>query len=281
MKFKNFIPLILAVSLIIPISAKTKTKTVFEDFDTVNLPVLMYHSINPKPDKTGKYVITPQNFENDIRYLKEKGYTAISAKELLKYVNLCEPLPEKPVLITFDDGMYNNMEYALPILEKYDFCAVFSVVGSYADEYTKNNIVNPDYSYLRWCDINELSDNSRIEFGNHSYNFHNISGERYGTEKKKSENTLDYIDAFFEDTQKLQSEFLQNCNFKPFIYTYPFGSYSEESYNVLKKMGFLISFSCTQGINKISHNGECLYKLKRYNRDGRLTTYDFFKKLKI
>lgn len=258
-----------------------KTKSVFEDFEPIRLPVLMYHSINPKQEKAGKYVITPENFENDLKYLKEKGYTSITAKELVKYVNLCEPLPEKPIMITFDDGMYNNMEYALPLLEKYGYSAVFSIVGSYADEYTKSDIVNPDYSYLRWADIKELSGNPYLEFGNHSYNFHSISKGRYGTEKKKSESSLEYIDVFYEDTQKLQSEFLENCNFKPFIYTYPFGSYSDESYRVLKKMGILVTFSCTQGINKITHNPDCLYMIKRYNRDGNISTYDFFKNLKI
>jgi len=281
MKLRNIV-VILCVLVFAFLSVHiNKTKSVFEAFEPIHLPVLMYHSINPKPQRAGKYVITPENFENDLKYLKENGYTSITAKQLVKYVNLCEPLPKKPIMITFDDGMYNNMEYALPILEKYNFSAVFSIVGSYTDEYTKSNIVNTNYSYLRWSDIKKLAENPYIEFGNHSYNFHSISDGRYGTAKKKHESTLDYIDIFYEDTQKLQSDFFSNCNFKPFIYTYPFGSYSDESYRVLKKIGILVTFSCTQGINKISHNPDCLYKLKRYNRDGDITTYEFFSKLKL
>ena len=239
----------------------------------------MYHSISET--KSGKYILKKSDFEADMKYLREKGYNTVSAKQLIKYVYLGEALPEKPVVLTFDDGMYNNKEYVLPILEEYGYCAVFSIVGSYADEYTENNIVNPDYSYLRWQDIAELSDSPNIEFGNHSYAFHSISRKRYGTKRNKNESTLEYINAFYEDTEKLQSEFFSNCNFKPVIYTYPFGSYSKESLRVLKKMGFLVTFSCFEGVNTVTHDSDCLYMLKRYNRDGRLTTSQLFSKLKL
>lgn len=254
---------------------------VFNAENGIKLPVLMYHSVNDDASKIGKYVLTPKSFEEDMKYLKNHGYNAVSAKQLIKYVYLGEDLPEKPIVLTFDDGMYNNKEFVLPILEKYDYCAVFSVVGSYTDEYTENNIVNPDYSYLRWQDICELSENPRIEFGNHSYAFHSITRSRYGTKKNKNESLLDYINAFYQDTEKLQSEFLSNCNFKPVIYTYPFGSYSKESIKVLKKMGFLVTFSCFEGVNTITHDEDCLFLLKRYNRDGRISTSQFFTKLKL
>ena len=259
----------------------TEVLPVFNQENGIKLPVLMYHSVNDDVSKTGKYVITKNKFEEDIKYLKKQGYNTVSAKQLIKYVYLGEDLPENPIVLTFDDGMYNNKEYVLPILEKYDYCAVFSVVGSYADEYTENNIVNPDYSYLRWQDIAELSENPHIEFGNHSYAFHSISRERYGTKKNKNESILDYVNAFYQDTEKLQSEFFSYCNFKPVIYTYPFGSYSKESIKVLKKMGFLVTFSCFEGVNTLSHDADCLYMLKRYNRDGRLSTAQMFSKLKL
>ena len=282
MNFRRiFFFFIIFVFLFFYTTKMTEVLPVFNQGNGIKLPVLMYHSVNGDASKTGKYVITKTQFEEDIKYLKEKGYNTVSAKQLIKYVYLGEDLPENPIVLSFDDGMYNNKEYVLPILEKYDYCAVFSIVGSYADEYTENNIVNPDYSYLRWQDIVELSENPHIEFGNHSYAFHSISRERYGTKKNKNESILDYVNAFYQDTEKLQSEFFTNCNFKPVIYTYPFGSYSKESVKVLKKMGFLVTFSCFEGVNTLSHDADCLYMLKRYNRDGRFSTAQQFSKLKL
>ena len=273
--------ILLVILVVLPFAENKSFIPVFEQEKDVRLPVLMYHSVLKDKSRTGKYVITPENFEKDILYLKENGYEAISAKQLIKYVYADGMLPEKPVLITFDDGMYNNLEYIVPILKKHNFCAVFSIVGSYTDEYTEKNIANSSFGYLRWCDVKELSLLPNIEFANHSYGFHSISSLRYGTQKNKGEDTLSYINTFYQDTQKMQSEFLSNCSFRPVIYTYPFGSYSKESSRVLKKMGFLVTLSCTEGINQISRGEDCLYLLKRYNRDGRLSSADFFKKLKL
>ena len=286
MSFRKWVLFILSTAIIISVVlAPPHIISVFKDSaeksESINLPVLMYHSIIPDSSKSGKYVITPQKFEEDLLYLEQKGYTTISAKQLIRYVYANGELPEKPVIITFDDGMYNNMEYAVPILEKHGACAIFSVVGSYTDEYTESNIVNPTYSYLRWADIASLSERGCVEFGNHSYDFHSISPKRYGIQKNKSEDSLEYINVFYQDTQKMQSEFFSHCNYRPIIYTYPFGSYSKESSRVLEKMEFLISFSCSEGINKITRDGDCLFMLKRYNRDGRPSTWQFFSKLKI
>lgn len=263
------------------ISGKHTVVPAFEENESIRLPVLMYHSVLKDAAKTGKYVVSPQKFEEDLIYLKEKGYTTVSAKELVRYVYSDGTLPEKPIIITFDDGMYNNYKYIVPILEKHKSCAIFSIVGSYTDEYTESNVANASYGYMRWCDIKQLASSKHVEFGNHSYDFHNLKAKRYGTEKMKNESTLDYINIFYQDTQKMQSEFFSNCSFRPIIYTYPFGSYSEESERVLKKMGFLVTFSCTEGINKIKKDEDCLYMLKRYNRDGRLSTREFFEKLKL
>lgn len=281
---KKLIPGALSVFLAVILSMlgirSLKALPVFTETKPVHLPVIMYHSVLKNPQRTGKYTITPKKLEDDLTYLNDNGFETVSLKQVVKYVYSGEPLPEKPVLITFDDGMYNNKEYVIPILEKYDACAVFAVVGSYTDEYSKSNVTNPNYSYLRWCDINELMESGRVEFASHSYNLHNISAKRYGTAKNKNESSLDFISIFHEDTQKMQSVFKSNCIFTPFSYAYPLGNFSAESERVLKKNGFLATFSCIEGINVITcGDPDCLYLLKRYNRDGRLSTEKFFKKI--
>ena len=96
----------------------------------VRLPVLMYHGVHSDPKKSGDYVITPQALEQDLLYLQQQGCTAVTMSDILAYVQEGTPLPEKPVMLTFDDGCYNNLTYVLPLLEKYDAYAVVSVVGS-------------------------------------------------------------------------------------------------------------------------------------------------------
>ena len=113
--------------------------------ESVLLPVIMYHSICEKA--AGEYSVTPEQVESDFIWLRNNGYTAVSAEQLINYTNGKGSLPEKPVMITADDGFYNNLSQLVPLLEKYDMCAVVSVVGRFTDEYAANDPHNDMYSY--------------------------------------------------------------------------------------------------------------------------------------
>lgn len=245
----------------------------------VSLPVIMYHSILKDTSRSGKYTVTPQTLDEDIKYLHSKGYTTVSAAQLVDYVENNEPLPEKPVMITFDDGCYNNLFYAVPILKDNNARGIFSIVGSYTDEYSSSGEANPNYSYLRWSDVYDMYVSENCEIGNHSYDFHKSDAQRNGTKKNKNESAESYREIFARDTECLQEECYENCGFYPMIYTYPYGLYSEESFDVLKNMGFKVSFSCEEGINKITHDSDCLYLLKRYNRPSGESSEQFFRRI--
>lgn len=78
--------------------------------DGIAVPIIMYHSIL-KNSHLGKYVITPEEFEEDIRYLNEHKYNSITMTDLINYVYNNGDIPLKPVVITFDDGNLNNYIY--------------------------------------------------------------------------------------------------------------------------------------------------------------------------
>lgn len=136
----------------------------------VSLPVLMYHSVAPVPER--QYCVTPETLESDLRYLQAHGYETVSPEELVAYTNGNGTLPEKPVMLTFDDGLYNNLSLVLPLLETYDMCAVVSVVGIFTDEYAPDAPHNDVYSYLTWEDLKQMHDSGRITLGSHTYDMH-------------------------------------------------------------------------------------------------------------
>lgn len=90
----------------------------------IQLPIIMYHSM--LRNGSGEYTISPETFEEDLRYLKDNGYTTIYMQDLLDYINKQVPLPEKPIMLTFDDGYYNNYLYAYPLAKKYESKIVIS-----------------------------------------------------------------------------------------------------------------------------------------------------------
>ena len=101
-----------------------------EKTDGIKLPILMYHSIVKNEDRSGEYVITPIELEKDLLYLKQNGYTTVFVNDVIRYVKRGGELPEKPIILSFDDGTYNYREYLLPLLEKYDMKATVSIVGA-------------------------------------------------------------------------------------------------------------------------------------------------------
>lgn len=229
------------------------------------LPIIMYHHILKEPGKQGKFVISPKEFEEDLNFLKENGYTTITADALIRYQKEGEPLPEKPIMLTFDDGYLSYLEYALPLLERHDMTAVVSIVGAYTDEYTKNKDRCLSYAYLNWADVKALTESTHTQIQNHTYDLHKIADGRNGCAKKKGEDSAHYQKIFTEDVQKMRDLIYENTGKQANCFTYPFGFTCHDAEEEIQKMGFLMSLSCAEGINKISRDSS-LFKLRRFNR---------------
>lgn len=246
---------------------------------SVRLPILMYHSLLKDPKKADVFVLTPDGLESDLKYLQANGFETVVVKDLIDYVDGQRALPEKPVMITFDDGHYNVLTYALPILEKMDMRAVLSVVGAYAEKFTKNPDPNPNYAYLSWDEIRYLKDTGRFEIQNHSYAMHTI-GDRKGSQRKNGESETAYCSFFCSDALKQQIMLQEKCGVTPTAYTYPYGLISPEAQLCLSQMQFSASLTCYERINYIqAGNPDCLFGLGRFNRSGKTTTAVFMKML--
>ena len=187
-------------------------------------------------------------------------------KDLIDFVETGKKLPEKPIVLTFDDGYSNNYLYAFPLLKKYSSKAVLSIIGYYTDLYTKTPDENPSYSHVTWGDIKKMLDSGLWEVQNHSYNLHTTDKGRDGTKKKRGESDQAYKALLTKDLGKFQERFRENTGTTPTTFTYPFGSVSNASFDILKEMGFKATLSCESGMNTISRDPECLYMLKRYLR---------------
>lgn len=245
-----------------------------------SVPIIMYHSIMKKSSQFGKYVITDNEFEKDISYLKEHGYTSINMTELINFVYGGSELPDKPVIITFDDGNLNNYIYGKPVLEKYGMKAVISIVGTYTESFSKSPppTEDPPYAFASWSQIKEISDSGFFEIQNHTYNLHLINKQIYGIKKKSGETPENYKERLTSDISKLQDKISEVTGVTPNTFTYPFGYVSKESKDVLKNLGFKATLSCAEGVNIIDRNKQdTLYGLKRKNRPHGISSETFFK----
>lgn len=277
--FKFFLIILISLT-ILSINYDCFFCKIFADAEEKAIPILMYHSI--LKSKRGCYVVSPSLLESDIKYLIEQGFKPVFVKEI---INFCEgngELPEKPVVLTFDDGHFNNYYYAFPILKKHNFKATLNVIGSFSEFSTSSgDIDNPNYSYVTWEEIKELHDSGIFEIGNHSYKMHQYK-PRFGIQKKNGESSEEYANALTKDIKLLEDKFKNECGFNTEVFAYPFGAYSKESEKILRKNGFKAFLTCNEGINKVQKgNDSVLSHLKRINRNGNFTTYEMFKKFNI
>ena len=236
----------------------------------LSLPVLMYHSV--LKNRTGKYIVSPVQLENDIIAIKKAGFTTVFLSEVIDWVDGKGTLPPKPIVLTFDDGHYNNMHYGLPIFQKHDVKVMINPVTSFSRFSTDSgDHSNPNYSHLTWDQIGTLGKSGHVEFGNHTHALHK-QRPRFGIMQVGGEDLETYLDTIRKDIEKAQ-DFIQACGVpRPQTFAYPFGKATKEGKRLLiDELGFRAILTCSEGISTIRQDDKTsLHSLKRYNRHGHL-----------
>ncbi len=251
-----------------------------EEKEGMHVPIIMYHQITKKNSRRGDYTVMYDEFENDLKYIKEMGYTTINMTGLIDYTYGKKALPEKPIIITLDDGFESVYEYVYPLMKKYKMCAVASIVGEYTSFFTENPDHNITYSYLNWEQVEELSKSKEIEIQNHSYDLHKNNSSRHGISKKHDEDVASYNTEVGADILKMQNLMHKKTGYTPNTLTFPYGAYRNETISLAKSLGFKATLLCEERINIIKQGDtEKLYHLGRYNRPSNVSSEKFFEKI--
>ncbi len=119
----------------------------------VRVPILMYHYVSWPPANADRYrrdlSVAPEQLAEHLAYLQGQGYQGITLYDLLNHLAWGQPLPEKPIILTFDDGYRDNYDNAFPLLRQYGFPATFFVLT----EVTGQDV--PDY--MSWDQLREIA----------------------------------------------------------------------------------------------------------------------------
>lgn len=128
---------------------------------SIKIPILVYHSVRPYypgiTDLVKEFTVPPDIFDDQLRYLRDNGFTAVTISDLDKALLYGAPLPPKPFLITLDDGWRNQYSYAFPVLKKYADPAVFYVYSGVIDKKV----------FLTWDELREMASSS-MTIGGHT-----------------------------------------------------------------------------------------------------------------
>ena len=242
------------------------TPTAAQPDTGVAVPIVMYHSLLPAGNSD--YVIDPALFEQDLQYLQQRGYTTVTVADLIAYADEGTPLPAKPIMLTFDDGYYNNYLYAHPLLQQYGMRAVLSPIGTWSEHYSAhpNECDHDNYSHLTWEQLRQMAQSGAWEIQNHSYDLHHLDGGQKGAAKRRDESETGYRLRLKNDLSAAQESLTEKVGVTPTCFAYPFGAYSAASQAVLEEMGFCASLSCEERVSVLTRDPACLWRLGRYLR---------------
>ena len=260
------------------ITNSDKNSIVDSDNNMIELPIIMYHSLLKDEKMHNDYTISPDIFEEDLKYLKENGYKTILVNDLINYVYSDNNLPEKCIMLTFDDGNYNNYYYAYPMLKKYDSKAIISPIASMVEKFSEYENITVTYGTINSKQAQEMVDSGYVEIQNHSYDLHKLT-PRTGVDQKKGESFEEYKSTISKDITKAQNYIIQNIGTTPSVFVYPFGAKNEFTEKIVKELGFKCTMNCTEKLNYISKNPESLYELGRFRRDGKESIESLLKRI--
>lgn len=201
------------------------------------IPVLLYHHILSNNDieaygwKGNDCVVSLENFEEQMKFLHDNYYYTATLKEFEMYIDGKIQLPEKTVLITFDDGYLSNVVLAYNVMKKYGQRGVI-FMGGISSEREKREF---DPSGIQFISISEVHNYTDVfEYGCHTYNFHRIMNSK-AIMLESSEEEIE------EDLKKNKEIFNS-----PYI-AYPFGKYTNSTLKVMDRLGYKLGFTVNHG----------------------------------
>lgn len=212
------------------------------------LPVLMYHFFYDKTKEQGKdnNWIEISDFEEQIKYLSENNFYFPTWEEVEEYIDGKTILPEKSVVLTFDDGDASFFELAVPVLQKY-------------------NIDGTSFVITSWYGYRAQEKQKNVNYESHSDNMH-----QGGSDGKGVMLSWNY-EKIVEDLNKSK----ETLNSDATIFCYPYGQYNATSIEALKETGYELAFTTEAGRVKVGANK---YALPRV-RISKTTTLSQFKKM--
>lgn len=242
---------------------------------SARVPILMYHHFGD--EGSPEVTISADAFESHIRSLRDAGYTAITFAQLRDYASSGAPLPERPILITIDDGYMSVYDIAYPILRKYGMTATVFIIGTFHGKSLYRD--NPYWHIIPHfgdAEAREMSVSGVLSIQSHSYGMHQYEPYeetyREGVLRINGESRAEYAEAFMSDFD-LAAEQIENATgARPFVYSYPFGKNNRLTESLLRSMGVSITLTTAAGVSTVVRNApRTLFRLNRLAVSGDMT----------
>ena len=191
------------------------------------IPVLMYHSIADNSNVTNSasksIILPPAVFKEQMQYLKDNGYTTLTLDELYNFLEKDKPVPEKSVVLTFDDAYEDNYANVYPVLKEFGFRGTIFVITGGTDKVG---------AYLTSDQLKEMDTNG-MDIQSHTVNHEDL--DKLSLEKQ-------------QETLVQSKQYLEKLLNKKVDYiAYPSGLYNKFTEQAAKNAGYTMAFTTNSG----------------------------------
>lgn len=215
---------------------------------TIHVPILLYHYVEYVQDKGDTFReslnINPDIFDSQVATIQKAGYTFITAKDLADVLDGRRTLPDKPVILTIDDGHWDLATDILPILKKYNAHATAYIIPGFIG---RSDFLSPKQ-------LQEVIDSGLVEIGAHTVHHIALKGK------------LDPIVKYEVAESRAMLE--KDYHVHVYSFAYPNGSFDEQAIKEVKDAGFMTAVSTIPGSLHNQEDRFFLYRLRPGRRTG-------------
>ena len=229
--------------------------------------VLNYHDIIDEEDVVAPFdrmEVNKHFLEDQFIWLKKNEYSVVSVQAVLDAAAGKSTLPEKAVLLTFDDGYLSFYSKVFPLLKKYHYPASVALVGKWMDGHVTAD--EPGKPLMNWAQVREVNQSGLVEIASHTYDLHNgLVGNPQGNTQASAVTRL-YDDQMlvYETDGQYQArihtamfksaEFIfQHTGIRPRVMVWPYGEYNALSIAEAKEAGLPITMGLIDGFNTLAN----------------------------
>lgn len=226
---------------------KVEWPSISDQARSARVPIVMYHDVLTEPEVF--FDLTPEQLETQLEKIVAQGLTPVSLDQVVQHLRMGTPLPQKPILLTFDDGYAGHFEHVYPLLKKYQMPAVFSIFPGKLDGEVAGR------STVTWKQLKEMAADPLITIASHSVthppNLTQVSDEQLRHE-------------VIDSKARLEAELGMSIKY----FTYPAGHYDERVEAAVRDAGYLAALTMRERDEKFAGESESLLAIERFGQSN-------------
>ena len=223
--------------------------------------VLCYHDVAESVIETDGNAISADSLVQHFSWLRANGFSVISIDDLLAAQRGDRPLPDRAVLLSFDDGYASFYTHVYPLLKAFDYPAVLALVGSWLDAPEDSTVIYgdkpvPRRNFMTWEQLREVASSGLVEIASHSYGLHQgiIANPQGNLEPALTSRGYDPASGEYEDDDaqltRIRLDLVRNRDLlvnqlgvSPRVMVWPFGRYNLPALDFARELGMPVTLS--------------------------------------